>query len=119
MPVDLQGRVISDITISPAKLFIGVVHPGQKVTKNLVVRGKKPFKIIDVKCADKSFEIEASKDAKAVHLMPVVFTAGDDPGRVSQKISLQTDQGDNVVQAFTAFAEIVKPQQPGTTATAE
>ena len=115
LPVDLEGRVISDITISPSQLFIGVVHPGQKVTKKLVVRGKKPFKIIDVKCPDKSFEIDAPKDARAVHLIPVVFTAGDDPGRIAQKISILTDQGDNVVQAFTAFAEIVKPQAAAST----
>jgi hypothetical protein len=110
-PVDMHGRVTSDITISPTKLFIGVVHPGQKVTKNLVVRGKKPFKIVDVDCGDKCFQIQASKDAKSVHLIPVVFTAGDDPGRVSQTISLRTDHG-GVVQAFTAFAEIVKPDAP-------
>ena len=112
LPVDLEGRVISDITISPNQLFIGVVHPGQKVEKKLVVRGKKPFKIIDVDCPDKSFTIDPPKDARAVHLIPVVFIAGDNPGRITQKISLTTDQGDNVVQAFTAFAEIVKPQTP-------
>ncbi len=111
-PVDMEGRVVPDITISPTKLFIGVVHPGQKVTKNLVVRGKKPFKIIDVKCPDKSFSIEPSKEAKAVHLIPVVFTAGQDPGRVAQKISIRTDQGDSVLQAFTAFAEVVKADAP-------
>jgi hypothetical protein len=109
-PVDVQGRVMSDITISPSELFLGVVHPGQKVTKKLVVRGKKPFKIIDVKCSDKSFEIDPPKEAKSVHLIPVVFTAGDDPGRVAQKISIETDQG-GVVQAFTAYAEIVKAKQ--------
>ena len=106
-PVDMQGRVMSDITISPSELFLGIVHPGEKVTRKLVVRGKKPFKIIDVKCPDKAFEIEPPKEAKTVHLIPVVFTAGDDPGRVAQKISIETDQG-GVVQAFTAFAEIVK-----------
>jgi hypothetical protein len=109
LPVDMEGRIVPDITISPTKWFIGVVHPGQKVSKQLLVRGKKPFKIIDVKCADKSFTIEPSKESKAVHLIPVVFTAGQDAGRVTQKISIQTDQGDNVVPAFTAFAEVVKP----------
>jgi len=108
LPVDLQGRVVPDITISPTKLFIGVVHPGQTVTKNLVVRGKKPFKILDVKCPDKSFTIEPSKESKAVHLIPIVFTAGEDAGRIARKISIHTDQGENVVQAFTAFAEVVK-----------
>jgi hypothetical protein len=113
LPVDMQGRIVPDITISPTKLFIGAVEPGHKVTKTLVVRGKRPFKIIDVKCADKSFSIEPSKEAKSVHVIPVVFTAGDDPGRIAQKISLRTDQGENVVQAFTAFAEVVKPNSSG------
>jgi Protein of unknown function (DUF1573) len=112
-PVDMQGRVMAEITISPAKLFVGVVRPGQKVTKNLVVRGRKPFRIVEVECADKCFHIEPSKESKSVHLIPVVFTAGDEAGRVTEKISLHTDLGD-VVQAFTAFAEVVKPEAPAT-----
>jgi hypothetical protein len=119
LPIDMQGRVMPDITISPTKLFIGVVHPGQQVTKNLVIRGKKPFKIIDVKCPDKSFKIEPSKEAKVVHLVPVIFTAGVDPGRIAQKISIRTDQGDNVVQAFMAFAEVVKSDATPRTASKE
>jgi hypothetical protein len=114
-PVDMQGRITSDITISPTKLFIGVVRPGQKVTKNLVVRGKSPFRIIEVKCPDKCFQIEPSTDAKSVHLIPVVFTAGDDPGRVTRTISIRTDHA-GVTPAFTAFAEIVKPDEPGAAA---
>jgi hypothetical protein len=118
LPVDMQGRVVPDITISPTKLFIGIVRPGQTVTKNLLVRGKKPFKILDVKCDDKSFAIQPSKEAKTVHLLPVVFTAGDDPGRISQKISIRTDQGQNAVEFFTAFAEVVKSDAAGGTSAA-
>ncbi len=107
-PVDMHGRVTADITVSPTKLFLGVVQPGQKVTKNLIVRGKKPFKIVDVECPT-CFQIEPSTEAKTVHLIPVVFTAGEEAGRVTQKISIHTDQG-NVVPAFTAFAEVVEPR---------
>ena len=106
--------LVSQYTISPTKLFLGVVNPGQKVTKNLVVRGKKPFKITEIE-APQSFQIEPSADAKVVHLIPVIFTAGDEAGRVSQKISIHTDQGD-VVQAFTAFAEVVKSDEPASAA---
>ncbi|HEV3138590.1 MAG TPA: hypothetical protein VGZ26_11815, partial [Pirellulales bacterium] len=108
LPVEMSGRVVSEITISPSSLFMGTVHPGQTVTKKLRVYGKKPFKIIDVKCPDKSFEIEPSKESKSVHVIPVVFTAGDDPGKVARKISILTDRGDNVAQAFTAYALVVK-----------
>ena len=115
IPVDMQGRVVSDITISPSQLFLGVVHPGEKVTKKLLVRGRKPFRILEVKCPDKSFEIDAPKDAKSVHWIPVVFVAGEAPGRIAQKISILTDQG-NVGQAFTAFAEVVKASTTSATA---
>ena len=109
-PVDLQGRITSDITISPDKLFLGVVSPGQKVTKNLVVRGKKPFKITSIDCPE-CFQIEPSQDSKVVHLIPVVFTAGDQAGRVAETIKIHTDQGE-AAEAFTAFVEVVRPDTP-------
>lgn len=116
LPVAMQGRVVPDITISPAKLFVGVVPSGQTVTKNLLVRGKKPFKILEVKCNDRSFVINPSRDAKTVHLLPVAFTAGDNAGRVSETISIRTDQSDTSLETFTAFAEVVKAERSSTRA---
>jgi len=112
IPVDLQGRVASEITISPEKLFLGVVNPGQQVKKNLVVRGKRPFKITDIECPQ-CFRIEHSADAKTVHLIPVVFTAGEAEGQIAQKINIKTDQS-GTPAAITAFAEIVKADAPTT-----
>lgn len=115
LPVDMEGRVVSDVTINPSKLFLGAVEPGKKVTKNLVVRGKKPFKILEIVSTDKSysaFTIEPSKEAKAVHLVPVVFTAGDAPGRIAPKFTIRTDLGDSVNLSFTAFADVTGPSEP-------
>ena len=106
-PVDIEGRVLSPFSVNPATLFMGVVHPGQQVTKQLVVRGKKPFRITSVKCNSKSFSIEAPEDVKSVHLLPVVFTAGDKPGKITQQISILTDQGEEAVARCTAYAQIV------------
>ena len=108
LPVDVEGRVVSEITVSPASLFLGIVEPGRTVTKQLVVRGRKPFKIVDVKCDDDAFKIRTSGVAKLVHLVPVVFTAGDTAGKITRQISLQTDQGADVAPTFTAFAQVVE-----------
>ena len=105
--VDIDGRVVSSITVSPSSLFMGVVRPGQTVKKQLVVRGKKPFKIVDVKCEDKSFAIEPSDEAKPVHLVPVQFTAENSPGKVSREIILMTDAGGGDELVFTAYAQVV------------
>ena len=105
IPIDVEGRVVSEITISPATVFMGVVQPGQVVTKQLIVRGKRPFRIVGVKCDDASFEIETGDEPLAVHKLAVVFTAGEHEGKVSQQIGLETDQG--ATPTFTAFAQVV------------
>jgi hypothetical protein len=110
--VAIDGRVTSAITVSPSSLFMGVVHPGQKVKKQLIVRGKKPFRIVDVQCNDQSFSIGPDDQAKTVHMVPVEFTANDTPGKVSREIALTTDQGDGESLVFTAFAQVVSDGGP-------
>jgi len=48
MPVLVEGRIVSGITVSPASLFMGVLQPGEQVTKQLVIKGKKPFRILSI-----------------------------------------------------------------------
>lgn len=91
VPVSVEGRIIPPLTISPSSLFVGVLEPGTSVTKQLVVRAKKPFKILSVKCADEAFQFKTGSDSKTVHLVPVTFTAGDKPGEIEQTIEIETD----------------------------
>ena len=67
---------------------------------------------MDVKCPNKAFTVTTPKEAKAVHLIPLVFTAGDETGRVAEKISIRTDQGQEAVQTLIAYAEVVKGNNP-------
>jgi hypothetical protein len=105
--VDIEGRVTSAITVSPTTLFMGIVHPGQTVKKQLVVRGKQPFKIVGVKCDDKCFKVTPGDEAKPLHLVPVVYTAEASPGKVSRQITLLTDSGNGDELVFTAYAQVV------------
>ena len=40
IPVLVEGRVMPSISVSPPALFMGVVQPGEKVVKQLVVKGR-------------------------------------------------------------------------------
>jgi hypothetical protein len=92
VPVPVEGQVVSPMTVSPASLFMGVLKPGQTTKKQLVVRGKKPFKITCVKCEDEAFRIdEANAESKVLHFLPVEYTAGEEPGNVVRKIEIETD----------------------------
>ena len=111
IPVLVEGRVMPGITVSPTALFMGVVQPGQKVTKQLVVKGKKPFRVLGIDCDDKSFQFDTSKEesAKELHLIPVTFTAGADAGKVAKTIKIETDQG-QMAPELAAFAVVAAAQ---------
>jgi hypothetical protein len=109
MRVQVEGQVRPNVLVSPADLFLGVMQIGQKVTKPLVVRADKPFRIKAITGDKASFEIPAPPgDARAVHVVPVTFVAGAEVGKVVKTIHIETDIGD--AQA-TSYAVVNKEEQ--------
>ncbi len=113
VPVAVEGRVLSGITVSPASLFMGVVEPGQKVTKKLVVRGSRPFRIVSIESDADCFEFDTTGEdtPKTLHLIPVTFLAGTDPGKVAHRIRIETDLGDEKAPSLSAFAVVTPPNE--------
>ncbi len=111
LPIDVEGKVAAPLTISPGSLFLGVVQPGQKVTKQIVVQGRKPFAVTGVSADQSCFEFKTPDAAKKmVHLVPITFTAGSAPGNVSYRIKIETDLGAEVVGNVNAYAQVTPPQ---------
>jgi hypothetical protein len=112
-PIEVEGRVIPEITVVQMINF-GSLELGGKTTKPLIVQGQKPFTITDIKCDDERFSFkvpEAGEKPKKVYSIPVTFTAGGDPGRVSRKILIETDRSKSNVPAVMVIAEV----RPGVT----
>lgn len=109
VPIEVQGRVMSELTVSPASLFLGAVEPGQKVTKQLVVQARKPFKIQNIHVLEggEEFEFKPADMAKPVQLVPVTFVAGGASGKKTYTIRIETDRG--VTQEVQANVQIVAP----------
>jgi len=108
VPLLVEGRVLPGITVSPNSLFMGVVEPGKKVTKSLVVRSKKPFRVLSITSDDEeSFEFGTfdNQAPKAVHVIPVTFVAGADPGKVAKMIRIRTDVG-QMTPELAAYAVV-------------
>lgn len=105
----VEGRVVSPLTVSPASLFLGVLKPGEKAKKRLVVRGNKPFRILSVKCDDVSFEFDEPAGAsKTLHFVPIEYTAGGGSGKVTRKIEIETDLGEGLCAECTATATVAE-----------
>lgn len=98
VPVLVEGVIAPAISAHPSPLSVGIVRLGQTVTRNLVLRGKKPFSILSVAGPDQRYSFASSEGVKPVHLVPVTFAASGTPGRLAGEIRVETDlKGSEVV----------------------
>jgi hypothetical protein len=111
VPVLVEGRVEADITVTPDPVALGTVPVGGQMRSNIVVRGKKPFAIEKIECesAGSAFSVRLPKDEKAVHVLPLTFTAPDAPGAVNEVFTVTIAGRPEPVQ-FRAYGTIA----PGT-----
>ncbi len=86
--VPIEGVVQPRIALTPDWLFMGAVEPGQKVTKQLVLCGKEPFRVTEATCDRPGFTIATQDGAsdKRVHLVSVTFEAGKAEGKTEGSI---------------------------------
>ena len=106
IPLAVEGRVVSPLTVSPASLFLGVLKPGESVTKKIVVRAKKPFRITGVQCEDECFQVDSSEEPKKLHFVPVTFVAGEKTGKIEETIRIETDLNSGATARCIATASV-------------
>ncbi len=104
IPMDVEGRVVAEVTVSPQLLALGAVAPGATVTKNVVVRANRPFCVTGITCVDGCLTCEPRTTPATVHILPVTFTAGSTVGKVERQLRIATDLGDGAVPAVTVQA---------------
>jgi hypothetical protein len=117
IPLFVSGHVRPEFSVTPTQLVLGEMAPGSHVTRKIVVRGKEPFKIVDVSCGEDCFGFKADNDeSKRVHFVDVTFTAGEQPGKLQTPIKIVTDR-ENRGATLTASATVVAPEVTPASAT--
>ncbi|HEY6564169.1 MAG TPA: DUF1573 domain-containing protein, partial [Pirellulaceae bacterium] len=106
IPLAVRGRVLPSVTVSPSSLALGILQPGQRVTKQILVRAARPFTVTDVRCDGDCLSFESPRGAKTKHFIPVTFTAGDKPGDLAITIHIETDLGRGAVANCIATATV-------------
>ena len=106
IPMDVEGRVVAEVTVSPQLLALGNVSPGGSVTKNIVVRANRPFCVTGIICSDGCLSCPAKETPAKVHILPVTFQAGDASGRIERQLTITTDLGDGAVPVITVQAMV-------------
>ncbi len=114
VPVLVEGQVEAEITVTPRDVSFGVLTAGSgKRTKNVVLRGRKPFEIekIESESGDSSYQVQLPTTTKPVHVLPLSYVPSNKTGKFSETFTITIKGMDEPVQ-FTAHGEV-------TTATAE
>lgn len=91
IPVSVE--IMAPITATPASVQFPMVKVGDKKELSVVVKGDKPFKIVDVKGGDALVSaIADTEEAKATHVVRLVF-APSEAGEMARNIVVVTDNG--------------------------
>lgn len=109
VPLLVEGRVESDITITPDVVSLGMMVPGQEKTVNVVLRGRKPFEINKIECEsdDEAFKIRMPKAAQPIHVLPLTIMPPNKPGDYSEEFTV-TIAGRDEPLTFKAFGKIAE-----------
>lgn len=108
IPMHIAGRVVPEISVAPEPLMLGDVTHGGQITKKLLVRGKKPFRIMSVHSdAEDCFQFKAGNEPSERHIVEVTFDAKKQAGPMKQTINITTDLGEKYNATLNAYATIL------------
>jgi hypothetical protein len=108
--VPVEGLVTPTVSAQPSALMLGLLNPGQQVGRTLVVRGDKPFRITAISGPDDRLQFQWKEDvARSLHVIPVTFTAAEEPGKITGTIRIQTDVAGSEVVEVRFDGQVLSP----------
>lgn len=114
IPVLVDGSVEADLQITPGVVPFGILKPGVEKVVNVVVKGRKPFRIEKVECdsARDCFGVSPLVPLeKTVHVISLKITPPDQPGDFKESFSV-TIAGRQAPLSFQAVGTIEAPAAP-------
>ncbi|MCL2742459.1 MAG: DUF1573 domain-containing protein [Planctomycetaceae bacterium] len=94
----IQGAVIAPLRASPSPFMSGILTEGENVTKSLVVRSEKPFRILGIETDDKRFRFSFGKQESNIQIISVNFSNTKENGaakpqtiELTEKIRIRTN----------------------------
>jgi hypothetical protein len=111
IPIYVQGRILPEISVTPTTLVLGEVVAGEPITKKIVVRGKKPFRIVDVNCGNDCFSFKTEEESKVLHLVEITYLPRSNFGDVKVPVRITTDRA-NRGATIMVSATVTEPALP-------
>ena len=109
VPLKVEGLVVANLTVSPSPLMLGTVQAGQQIKRQLIVKGARPFKILEIVAEDAGFSFQPSDEAKLVHVVPLMFEAGASAQTLAGQILVRTDIEEAPTGAVSVKGQVEAP----------
>jgi hypothetical protein len=108
IPISVTANVQAAVTVAPAILNLGRIKAGQSVTRDVLIRSGKPFRITGSEATRPDLSIgKLPESAAPFHKVTVTFKAPSTEGPFHATLDLTTDLKDEPPAKLTAFATVV------------
>jgi hypothetical protein len=108
----VEGRIAPPLSVNPSPLMFGTLAPGQSATKQLVITGKQPFRVLSLTADSDGMQYQAAPDViKKVHIVPITVVAPQKPGEFHHSLVIETDLA-NASRAICVVRGTVRGDSP-------
>ena len=112
VPLRLIANIESPLQVSPKEIALGKIVVGEPLQQRIVLKGRKPFRVLDINSTVADVVFKPTKDAKRAHLINITLAANShrSSGLVQGQLSIKTDLMDAPLQIPLSY--IVPPNAP-------
>lgn len=96
VPLSVSAIVQSNLEVNPQQLALGELKSGETVEHRFVVRGIKPFRILEVQAEDMEIQFEPPAEAKLVHLLNLRIKPDPEKAKGTSSLVFKTDLPDEL-----------------------
>ncbi|MFN3189206.1 MAG: DUF1573 domain-containing protein [Aureliella sp.] len=102
VPVELTAEVRSPIQLSPKEFALGTVKKQESISQRLVIKGKKPFKILEITSPHAEIRFDPIEEPKPAHLVNIELEPTS-IGEIAGKILVRTDLSDEPLKLNLSY----------------
>jgi Protein of unknown function (DUF1573) len=98
VPLLIEANVIAALSVAPSTLSLGTVKAGEPLTRRVVVRANKPFRILEVTGVDSAITLGTAVSAVGTPVQTITFRCNfEKAGDFKRDLTIKTDAQDEPV----------------------
>jgi hypothetical protein len=108
IPISVVANIQSAVSVTPSIINFGGVHPGDTVSKTVLVRSSQPFSITKLTASQGALQpADSETTARPVHQLKLTFKAPVENGPHHATVSIETNIKDEPPALLKTFATVI------------